>query len=237
MNKYLYFFLPVLLVLVSSVSYGQQTDYKNNYNPAEFAGLIRENPSFPVIDVRTPGEFSKGHLQNAVNFDWNGKNFEKQLASVNKEEPVLVYCLSGGRSSSAAASMRAMGFSRVYELEGGIMKWRAAGLPETAAAADIPEGMSMDRYNELVKQDKKVLVDFYADWCVPCKKMKPYLEEISRDMADEVVVLRINVDENRSLCQQLKIDEIPVLRIYQKGKMTWNNTGFIEKKEVVARLK
>ena len=97
--------------------------------------------------------------------------------------------------------------------------------------------MSMEEYNALLNSDKLVLIDFYADWCAPCKKMQPYLNEISIDMADKVRVVRINADENQALCKELKIDALPVLQLYKNKNLTWKNVGFIEKAEVVKQLK
>ena len=86
------------------------------------------------------------------------------------------------------------------------MKWRAANLPETTANTTASTGMSKQQFYALLSSDKLVLIDFYADWCAPCKKMKPYLNEFSKDMADKVVVIRINADDNQQLCKELKID-------------------------------
>jgi thioredoxin len=133
--------------------------------------------------------------------------------------------------------MKSQGFKEVYELNGGMMKWRAASLPETTDKALASTGMSKQQFDNLLVTDKLVLIDYYADWCAPCKKMKPYLDEISRDMADKVVVIRINADENQALCKELKIDALPVLHIYKNKALIWNNTGFIEKEEVVKQLK
>jgi thioredoxin len=133
--------------------------------------------------------------------------------------------------------MKSQGFQEVYELNGGMMKWRAASLPETTDKALASTGMSKQQFDNLLVTDKLVLIDYYADWCAPCKKMKPYLDEISRDMADKVVVIRINADENQALCKELKIDALPVLHIYKNKALIWNNTGFIEKEEVVKQLK
>ena len=66
--------------------------------------------------------------------------------------------------------------------------------------------------------------------------MKPYLDEISKDMADKVVLIRINADDNQALCKELKIDDLPVLQIYKNKNLTWINEGFIEKAEVVKKL-
>jgi thioredoxin len=193
-------------------------------------------PTATIIDVRTTDEFSKGHLANANNYDWNGNEFDKQIAPLDKSKPVFVYCLSGGRSSSAASKMRSEGFKTVYELDGGIMKWRGANLPETTDNTVTPNGMSKLQFDALLNSDKLVLIDFYADWCAPCKKMKPYLDEISKDMADRVVVIRINADDNQALCKELKIDALPVLQLYKNKTLKWTNTGFIDKAEVVKQL-
>jgi thioredoxin 1 len=81
-----------------------------------------------------------------------------------------------------------------------------------------------------------VLIDFYAEWCGPCRLMKPYLEEISKEMADKVVVIRINADDNQALCKELKIDALPVLQVFKNQKLTWSNIGFIDKKGVEKEL-
>ena len=236
MKKYLIILLTTTIFTFSSCSYGQTQTSNTNLNATEFAEKIKELPSAPILDVRTPDEFSKGHLQNAFNYNWNGNDFEKQISKLDKSKPVFVYCLSGGRSSSAANQMRSEGFSQVYELSGGIMKWRAANLPETTNTTTSSTGMSKQQFEELINSNKLILIDFYADWCAPCKKMKPYLDEISKDMADKVVVIRINADDNQQLCKELKIDALPVLQLYKNKIMTWTNTGYISKKDVLKQI-
>lgn len=207
---------------------------KRNLSATDFAEMTNKIPTAPIIDVRTPEEFSKGHIQKAKNMDWNGNDFDKQIATLDKSKPMFIYCLSGGRSSSAANKMQNKGFKEVYELDGGIMKWRGASLPETTD--NKPVGMTLQAYNNLAKSDKIVLIDFYAEWCGPCKLMKPYLEEISKEMADKVIVIRINADDNQALCKELKIDALPVLQVFKNHKLTWSNVGFIEKKGVEKNL-
>jgi thioredoxin len=224
-------------ILLSSCSNGQiNSSDKTNLSAAEFSNKIKEQPSSAIIDVRTPGEFAKGHLMNSINFDWNGNKFDEQIAGLDKSKPVFVYCLSGGRSSSAASKMRSEGFTTVYELDGGIMKWRGANLPETTDYNMASNGMTKEQFEKLLDSDKLVLIDFYADWCAPCKKMKPYLDEISRDMPGNVVVIRIDADENKGLCKELKIDALPVLQVYKNKVLTWTHAGYIEKPEVVKQL-
>ncbi|MFO0479957.1 MAG: thioredoxin domain-containing protein [Bacteroidota bacterium] len=230
------FSIALVAILFNSCSNGQTQSTKTNLSANEFAAKMKELPTATIIDVRTSDEFSKGHLANANNYDWNGNEFDKQIAPLDKSEPVFVYCLSGGRSSSAASKMRSDGFKEVYELSGGIMKWRGANLPETTDKAVGSNGMSKQQFDALLSSDKLVLIDFYADWCAPCKKMKPYLDEISRDMADKVVVIRINADDNQALCKEFKIDALPVLQLYKNKTLSWTNAGFIEKAEVVKQL-
>jgi thioredoxin len=230
------FSIILVAILFTRCTNGQNQNTNINLSATVFATKINELPTAPIIDVRTPDEFSKGHLINALNFDWNGSEFEKQIAPLDKSKPVFVYCLSGGRSSAAAQQMRSEGFKEVYELSGGIMKWRGANLPETTENKQASEGMSRQQFDEFINSDKLVLIDFYADWCAPCKKMKPSLDEISREMADKVVVIRINADNNQSICKELKIDALPVLQLYKNKTLSWTNTGYIEKAEVVKQL-
>jgi len=236
MKKHLTISLAVIAILFNSCTNGQTQSTKTNLSASEFADKIKELPTATIIDVRTPAEFSKGHLANANNYDWNGNEFDKQIEPLDKSKPVFVYCLSGGRSSSAANKMRSDSFKTVYELDGGIMKWRGANLPETTDNTVTSNGMTKQQFDALLNSDKLVLIDFYADWCAPCKKMKPYLDEISKDMADKVVVIRINADDNQTLCKELQINALPVLQLYKNKTLTWTNTGFIEKSEVVKQL-
>jgi thioredoxin 1 len=236
MKNYFTIIFATAAILFNSCTSGQTQSSNTNLTATEFAQKIKELPNAPIVDVRTPDEFSKGHLINAKNYDWNGNEFEKQIAPLDKSKTVFVYCLSGGRSSSAANKMRSDGFKQVYELSGGIMKWRGANLPETTDNTVASNGMTKQQFDALLNSDKLVLIDFYADWCAPCKKMKPYLDEISKDMADKVSVIRINADDNQTLCKELKVDALPVLQLYKNKTLTWTNTGFIEKAEVMKHL-
>ena len=230
------FLIIFAAILFNSCSNGQTQGTKTNLSATEFSDKIKELPTATIIDVRTPDEFSKGHLVNANNYDWNGNKFDEQISSLDKSKPIFVYCLSGGRSSSAASEMRSQGFVTVYELDGGIMKWRSANLPETTNNTVVSNGMTKQQFDALLNSDKLVLVDFYADWCAPCRKMKPYLDEIAKDMADKVVVIRVDADENQALCNEMQIDALPVLQLYKSKTLFWSNKGYIEKSEVVKQL-
>lgn len=232
MPKYLHIFLIAVIILGAACSDSQSQS--TNLSPTEFAERIKQLPSSAVVDVRTPEEYSKGHLQKSQNINWKGSEFDTQISQLDKSKPVFVYCLSGGRSAAAATKMRAQGFKEVYELDGGIIKWRAASLPEASITAT---GMTKQQFDQLTNSDKLVLIDFYADWCAPCKLMEPYLKEIATDMKDKVQVIRINADDNQALCKELKVDTLPVLQLYKNKSLTWKNEGFITKEEVLKQLK
>jgi thioredoxin len=126
--------------------------------------------------------------------------------------------------------MRNNGYTTVYELMGGIMKWSAANLPLTTdSSVKKVAGMDLASFKELTKGDKIVLVDFYADWCLPCKKMEPFLNEIANEKKEKVTLIRINADEQSELCKSLKIDALPYLQLYKNENLLWEKVGFIDK--------
>lgn len=226
----------IIATLFAGCSNGQTKSGNQSLEAVEFSEKIKETPNAVIVDVRTPGEYAQGHLSGAVNIDWKGTDFGKQIETLDKSKPVFVYCLSGGRSASAANKMRSEGFEQVYELNGGMMKWRAANLPETTDGSPTSDGMSRQQFDQLVNSDKLVLVDFYADWCAPCRKMKPYLEEISKDMADQVTVVRINADDNKELLKELEVSALPVLQLYRNQAVKWENKGYVDKETVVKTI-
>lgn len=210
----------------------------SNLSAVDFSKRLQATTEAVIVDVRTPQEFSEGHIKNAVNIDWNGNNFDSQISKLDKSKPIFVYCLGGGRSASAASSMKSKGFKEIYELNGGMMAWRSAGLPETMDASTQPksQGMTKADFEKLITSDKVVIVDFFAVWCGPCKKMAPHLEEISKEMADKVVVVKINVDENPQLANELKIEGLPTLHVYKNKALSTSKLGYLSKTEILELL-
>ena len=89
------------------------------------------NPDFVILDVRTPGEFAAGHLEDAVNLDFNSGTFDTDVDALDKSKTYLVHCAAGSRSAMATADMLAMGFADLYDMVDGFSGWVAAGLPFT----------------------------------------------------------------------------------------------------------
>lgn len=87
-----------------------------------------QNEPLQVIDVRTPDEYNSGHIPKAQNINYYDNNFRNQAAQLDKNKTIYVYCKSGIRSSRACKILKDMGFQKIYNLEGGILKWNQAGL-------------------------------------------------------------------------------------------------------------
>tara|TARA_R110002072_G_scaffold298981_1_gene473754 strand:- start:7316 stop:7732 length:417 start_codon:yes stop_codon:yes gene_type:complete len=88
----------------------------------EFNELLKKD-NIQIIDVRTPGEYVDGNIENSVNIDYFGENFKEEITKLDKTKATLIYCKSGGRSGKTAAMMKDMGFVEVYDLKGGYSGW------------------------------------------------------------------------------------------------------------------
>lgn len=216
--------------VIGLASFGQ------NLNAVDYQKKLVELPNAPIVDVRTPDEFNQSRLKNAVNININDESFPNQIGKLDKNKPVFVYCLSGSRSSYAARYMISQGFKTVYDLSGGMIRWRSAGLPEVSGKSVAKAEMTQAQFNDLLNTDKLVLVDFYADWCAPCKKMAPSLSEIQKEMGTKVEVVKINADQNKTLVKSLNVSALPTLMLYKNKKLIWTNSGYLSKEEIVNRL-
>jgi len=121
-------FLMMLTFAMSSCEAQQKKQTVQLVPPAEFAQQLHDNTG-QVIDVRTPKEFSAGHIEGAVNMHVYDKDFEQRVDKLKKSEPVYVYCKAGGRSAEAVETLKAEGFTEIIELEGGMDAWNEAGKP------------------------------------------------------------------------------------------------------------
>jgi rhodanese-related sulfurtransferase len=100
--------------------------------PAEAFALIQKNngnPQFVVLDVRTPEEFKEGHIEGAVNVNFNSKAFREEIGRLDRQKTYLVYCRTGRRSKEAVRIMQDLGFTHLVLFEGDIVGWKAEKLP------------------------------------------------------------------------------------------------------------
>lgn len=209
-------------IIMLSTSCTNSQSFKS-VNATEFKTTIIKTDDAQILDVRTPSEYANGKIADAKNIDWNGNSFDSEVATLDKTKPVFVYCLSGGRSKKAVNHLVELGFKNVIELEGGYMAWEKAN-PKTHA---VWSGMTQEDYNKLLISDKTVVIDFYAEWCGPCKKMAPYLDKMSTEMTDKVIIHRIDFEKNKSLFNALGYQGLPAVIVIKNGKQTFFKNEFV----------
>lgn len=90
--------------------------------------------------------------------------------------------------------------------------------------------------NEVMHSDKPVLVDFYADWCGPCKMLSPVLHELAEEKADELKIGKVNVDEQMELAMRFQVSSIPMVVLFKDGKAVAKSVGFRSKAEISAMV-
>lgn len=102
----------------------EQSDKFKILEVSEFKKAIKD-PKVQLVDVRTAREYKKWHIGKAINIDFFNKvNFQKSFEKLNKDKPVYLYCQSGNRSQKAARKLIEMGFEKIYDLRGGIIRWQ-----------------------------------------------------------------------------------------------------------------
>jgi len=197
----------------------------------EFENEITTKENIQLLDVRTPGEFFSGHISHALQADWNDqKEFERRIAFIDKDKPVYVYCLGGGRSASAADKMRKMGYSNVYELKGGINAWRAANKPLEGAGNE--RQMTKDDLDNSIKSAEFVLVDFGASWCPPCKQMEPVLKSLTENNKGKFTLIKVDGGRDQDILQAYQVTALPVFIVFKNGKQVWRKDGIATEKEI-----
>ena len=225
------------IMALSQTSWAQTT-----ISVDEFEQKVKNRAGAQLLDVRTVGEYQNGHLLNALNVDFTQKDrFATDVAALDKNRPVLVYCLSGGRSAGAMDYLLKNGFKEVYNMAGGFLKWSGANKPFESANAVAANTYSKEAFDKLVQENALLMIDFYAEWCGPCKKMAPAIEKLKQEYVGKVKIMKIDTDANKELAQRFGIDEIPTVLFFKKGKLTWRGIGYTDeehlRKEIEAQRK
>lgn len=90
----------------------------------------------------------------------------------------------------------------------------------------------MEKFDDLITSNIPVLVDFYAEWCGPCKMMKPILEDVKAMKGEKVRVVKVDVDKHQELAAYYQIQSVPTLMIFKDGKQLWRQSGVLQAKEL-----
>lgn len=223
-----------MAVICSIILFSCTAQTKTSLSADEFEKSINKE-AVQLLDVRTPGEYAGGHIKNTLLANWNDKEeFNRRISFIDKNKPVYVYCLAGGRSAAAADKMRGMGFKNVFELEGGINAWKAAN--KNLEGVTTSKQMSLDEFNGAISSAPVVLVDFGAEWCPPCKTMEPVIEQLQKNNAGKFLLLKVDGGNDQEVLQQNKVTALPVFMIFKNGKLVWRKDGVADEKEIAAQL-
>ena len=84
-----------------------------------------------------------------------------------------------------------------------------------------------ETFGEIINGDTPVLVDFFAEWCGPCKMMKPELDKLRQQMGDKLRILKIDIDKSPAAANQFQVQSVPTLMLFQKGKQLWRQSGVL----------
>ena len=226
----------ITLLLVAGTAFADSPIEDLSVN--EFKALVDSGEGI-LLDVRTPKEVAQGKIPGASVLNIYDENFERKLNFMQKDKPIYVYCRSGGRSSQAAKTMSKNGFSKVYNLLGGIGTWNKAELPLEKAKSvskKLTPSISPKDFAQTLSQSRLALVDFQTQWCTPCKQMEPIIDAIGAEFKGKAAILKIDVDANPEIADQYEVQGVPVFVLFVKGEEKWRHSGTISREALEERI-
>jgi len=91
----------------------------------------------------------------------------------------------------------------------------------------------MATFTEIINSEKPVLIDFFAEWCGPCKMVSPIIEEVAKETSGKARVIKIDVDKNQGLAAKLGVRGVPTLMVYQRGEQKFRQAGVLQKQQIL----
>jgi thioredoxin 1 len=98
------------------------------------------------------------------------------------------------------------------------------------------KSLIMSEFSQLIQGPTPVLVDFFATWCGPCKMMSPILEQVKNKVGDQVKIVKVDVDKNPAIAQQLKVRGVPTLVLFRQGSLLWRQSGVVSEQQLLQIL-
>ncbi|MCC6275387.1 MAG: thioredoxin family protein [Leptospiraceae bacterium] len=203
-----------------------------NVDAVKFKDLVSSGNGI-ILDVRTPEEVAQGKIESASTVNLYDKDFASKIRLMQKDKPVYVYCRSGapgGRSSQAAEILSKNGFSKIYNLSGGITGWMNNGFPvvkQTQAEDEKIQQISLAEFNKILKTDKPVLVDFHTKWCSPCIQMAPIVDKLAVKFEGKATIVRIDIDKSEEIKNEFHVEGVPMFVLFKQGTEKWKHSGII----------
>ncbi|PKB15970.1 thioredoxin domain-containing protein [Flavobacterium sp. 5] len=204
---------------------------QNTLKIEPFYAKVKEQQKPQIIDARSPEEFAINHVEGAVNFNLESKNYAENVARLDKSKPVFIYSIAAYRSSLLGDELVKNGFSEAHVLEGGIAAWIGGGKP---FYSNSKSKLSLAEYNKIIADNKVVLVDIGSQYCGACKKVKPVLETIKGQYGTNLKIVEIDLEDNPQVIADLKTVKVfPTLILYQNGKFIFKKDGLGDLKKDV----
>jgi thioredoxin len=227
-----------ILLLLLLASMGLEAQNGNTTEPLTFEAfevkLKQAGSKAQILDARSEEEYRQNHLIAAISFSVaNDEDFQAKTKNLEKENPVFVYSIGNGRSGTLAKKLRENGFRDVTELPGGLSKWVGLGRP---VESTVGEGLTLAGYQAQLQSDKLVLVDFGSKYCGACKKLAPTVDQVEKEQAAHVKVIRVEAYENKALVKELGITSLPTLVLYKGNKEVWKKSGVTPKTQIEASI-
>ena len=88
-------------------------------------------------------------------------------------------------------------------------------------------------FNSLINSSQLVLIDFYANWCGPCKTLAPILKEVKHELAETIKIIKIDVDKNQALAAKYQVRGVPTMVLFKNGKQLWRESGVLQKNDIL----
>lgn len=211
------------IAFVWGIAVFSQTKSSNTIPLDAFYSKIKAEKNPQIIDARGPEEFTLNHINGAVNFNLESKDYEFQIAKLDKTKPVFTYSIGAGRSVWLADDLLKKGFKEAYSLEGGIANWIGNGKP---FYANSKSKLTLSEYNKIVADNKTVLVDIGSKYCGACTKVKPVLETIKEQYGENLKIVEIDLETSPQVIADLKTVKVfPTLILYKDGKIVFKKEG------------
>ncbi|WP_232067253.1 thioredoxin domain-containing protein [Flavobacterium bizetiae] len=210
-------------ILLFTVAGFSQNKSSNTVSLDVFYSKIQSEKKPQIIDARGPEEFALNHINGAINFNLESKDYAAQVAKLDKSKPVFTYSIGAGRSVWLADDLLKKGFKEAYSLEGGIANWIGNGKP---FYANSKSKLTLAEYKKIIAENKDVLVDIGSIYCGACKKVKPVLETIKAQYGSNLKIVEIDLEDSPQVIADLKTVKVfPTLILYKDGKIVFKKEG------------